>query len=404
MLKKINIRDVKLGMYIQEICGSWMDSPFWRKSFKLTDPTDLKTLTECSIHEVWIDTKKGLDIKSIPVGLSKEESQKEIDLKLQWTAQSTATFIPHVPVHEELEQARRVHGKAKEMVTLIFQEVRMGKVIQIDEITPLIDDIYQSITRNPEAFLSLSRLKNKDNYICLHSVAVCALMMALGKQMGLDQTLMKDLGMAGLLHDIGKTVIPDDILNKPGRLTDEEFNVVKNHPLLGWQILKGSEGVCEMALDVCRHHHERINGAGYPDKLSGDALSQFARMGAVCDVYDAITSYRCYKVGWSPAVSIRKMTEWQEEYFDKAIFHAFVRTIGIYPSGTLVKLKSTRLAVVLEQSEKNLLAPIVKVFFSTKANARLLPNTIDLSQSTDSILNTEDPKKWRFNLKELRGI
>jgi len=215
---------------------------------------------------------------------------------------------------------------------------------------------------------------------------------------------MKDLGMAGLLHDIGKTVIPDDILNKPGRLTDEEFNVVKNHPLLGWQILKGSEGVCEMALDVCRHHHERVNGAGYPDKLSGDALSQFARMGAVCDVYDAITSYRCYKVGWSPAVSIRKMTEWQEEYFDKAIFHAFVRTIGIYPSGTLVKLKSTRLAVVLEQSEKNLLAPIVKVFFSTKANARILPNTIDLSQSMDSILNTEDPKKWRFNLKELRGI
>ncbi|UOA07173.1 HD-GYP domain-containing protein [Methylobacter sp. S3L5C] len=229
-------------------------------------------------------------------------------------------------------------------------------------------------------------------------------MMALGKQMGLDQTLMKDLGMAGLLLDIGKTMIPNDILNKPGRLTNEEFNLVKNHPLQGWQILKGSEGVCEMALDVCRHHHERVDGAGYPDKLSGDALSLFARMAAVCDVYDAITSYRCYKVGWSPALSIRKMTEWQEGSFDKAIFHDFVRTIGIYPSGTLVKLESTRLAVVLEQSEKNLLAPIVKVFFSTKANARLLPTIIDLSKSTDSILNTEDPKKWRFNLKQLREI
>ncbi|UOA07171.1 DUF3391 domain-containing protein [Methylobacter sp. S3L5C] len=163
MLKKINIRDVKLGMYIQEICGSWMDNPFWRKSFKLTDPKDLKTLTECRLHEVWIDTKKGLDIKAIPVGLSEEELQKEIDLQLQWTAQSTVTFIPHVPVHEEFEQARKVHGKAKKAVTLMFQEVRMGKAIQTDEIAPLIEDIYQSITRNPEAFLSLSRLKNKDN-------------------------------------------------------------------------------------------------------------------------------------------------------------------------------------------------------------------------------------------------
>lgn len=403
MLKKINVRDVKPGMYIQEFCGSWMDSPFWKKSFKLTDPTDLKTLTECSIHEVWIDTEKGLDIESIPIGLN-EKSQKEIDLKLQEAAQSTATFISRVSVHEEFEQARKIHGKAKEAVTLMFQEVRMGKALQLVEISPLIDDIYQSITRNPEAFLSLSRLKNKDNYTYLHSVAVCALMIALGKQMGLDQTLMKDLGMAGLLHDIGKTAIPDDILNKPGRLTEDEFNVVKNHPLRGWQILQGSEGVCEMALDVCRHHHERVDGAGYPDKLSGDGLSLFARMGAVCDVYDAITSNRCYKVGWDPAESILKMTEWQEGHFDKTIFQAFVKTIGIYPSGTLVKLKSTRLAVVLEQSEKSLLAPIVKVFFSTKANAPLPPNTIDLSQSTDSILNIEDPKKWRFNLKELRGI
>ena len=403
-MPKINVRDVKLGMYIQEICGSWMDSPFWNKSFKLTNPKDLKKLTECCIDEVWIDTEKGLDVGSVAVGLSEEESQKEIDLKLQEAAQATITFIPCISVHEELEQARKVHGKAKEAVTLMFQEVRMGNALELDEISPLIDDIYQSITRNPEAFLSLSRLKNKDNYTYLHSVAVCALMMALGKQMGLDQTLMKDLGMSGLLHDIGKTVISDNVLNKRGPLTDEEFNVVKNHPLRGWQILQGSEGVCEMALDVCRHHHERIDGAGYPDKLSGDALSLFARMGAICDVYDAITSNRCYKVGWDPAESIRKMTEWQEGHFDKAIFQAFVNTIGIYPSGTLVKLKSTRLAVVLEQSEKNLLTPIVKVFFSTKTNTPLPPKTIDLSQSTDSILNAEDPKKWRFNLKELRGI
>ena len=307
MLKKISVHDLKLGMYLQEISGSWMEHPFWKKSFELTDPTDLKTLTECGIHDVWIDTEKGLDIESIAIGQSEEEAQKKIDLKLQEAAQSTAKFTPRVSVHEEIEHARKIHSKAKDAVTLMFQEVRMGKALQLDDIGTLVDDISQSITRNPEAFLSLSRLKNKDNYTYLHSVAVCALMIALGKQMGLEQTVLKDLGMAGLLHDIGKTLIPDEVLNKPGRLSDDEFNVVKNHPLRGWEILQGSEGVCEMALDVCRHHHERVDGAGYPDKLSGEALSLFARMGAVCDVYDAITSNRCYKVGWEPAEAIRKM-------------------------------------------------------------------------------------------------
>jgi HD-GYP domain-containing protein (c-di-GMP phosphodiesterase class II) len=147
-----------------------------------------------------------------------------------------------------------------------------------------------------------------------------------------------------------------------------------------------------------------MDGAGYPDKLSGEALSLFARMGAVCDVYDAITSNRSYKAGWEPAEAIRKMAEWQEGHFDNTVFHAFVKTIGIYPSGTLVKLKSTRLAVVTEQSEKNLLTPIVKVFYSTKANEPIQPEIIDLSQSTDSILNAEDPQKWGFDIKKLTGI
>ncbi len=404
MLKKINVRDIKLGMYLQEICGNWMDHPFWKKSFELTDPKDLKTLTECDIHEVWINTEKGLDIESNVVGLSEEESHKEIDLKLQETAQFKSKSIPRTSVHEELEQARKVHGRAKEAVILMFQEVRMGKALQLDGISTLVDDISQSITRNPEAFLSFSRLKNKDNYTYLHSVAVCALMIALGKQMGLEQTVFKDLGMAGLLHDIGKSLIPDVVLNKPGRLSDEEFNMVKTHPLRGWEILKGSEGVCQMAFDVCMHHHERVDGAGYPDKLSGDHLSLFARMGAVCDVYDAITSNRCYKAGWEPNYAIRKMVEWQEGHFDKTVLHAFVKTIGIYPSGTLVNLKSTRLAVVIEQTENNLLAPIVKVFFSTKSGTQLRPEIIDLSHSGDSILNAEDPQKWGFDLTKLTVI
>jgi len=404
MLKKIKVQELKLGMYLQEICGSWMDHPFWKKSFELVEPKDLKALTECGIKEVWIDTEKGLDIESDVGVQSTEQAKQNIDLKLQQAAQSVAKQTPRVSVQEEVEQARKIHTRAKDAVTSMFQEARMGKALQLEEVSALVDDISQSITRNPEAFLSLSRLKNKDNYTYLHSVAVCALMIALGKQMGLDHALMKDLGMAGLLHDVGKMMIPDDILNKPGRLTDEEFIVVKSHPLQGWEMLQGSQGVCQIAFDVCLHHHERIDGHGYPDKLSGEALSLFARMGAVCDVYDAITSNRCYKAGWEPAEAIRKMAEWQEGQFDNTVFHAFVKTIGIYPSGTLVKLKSTRLAVVIEQTSHNLLTPIVKIFFSTLSNAPLQPELLDLSRSTDSILNAEDPKKWGFDLKKFTGI
>ncbi len=405
MLKKISVHAIKLGMYLEKSCASWWIEPTVRKeSFELTDPSEIKALQECGIQEVWIDTAKGLDIETSTGAQSEEEANKNIESRLQQALKPTTKFNASVSMQEEIKQARKIHSRAKEAVTLMFQEARMGKALQLDEVVSLVDDINQSITRNPEAFLSLSRLKTKDNYTYLHSVAVCALMIALGKQLGLDQSLLKDLGMAGLLHDVGKVMIPDEVLNKPGRLTDEEFDVVKSHPQRGWEILKGSEGVSDMALDVCLHHHERVDGKGYPDKLSGDTLSLYARMGAVCDVYDAITSIRCYKSGWEPAEAIHKMAEWQEGQFDRKVFQAFVKTIGIYPSGTLVKLKSTRLAVVMEQSNASLLSPIVKVFFSTKSKAHLNPRIVDLSKSTDSIVNAESPQKWGFVLKQLTGI
>ena len=404
MRKKIHVKDVKPGMYLDEVCGSWMEHPFWKKSFKLADPKDIKTLQTCGIQEIWIDTDKGLDVDDAAAGQSEEEAKQSIENELKQVATETAKPVSKASMQDELVKARAIHNKACTAVTSMFQEARMGKAIQLEEVGSLVDDINQSITRNPEAFLSLSRLKNKDNYTYLHSVAVCALMIALGKQMGMEEPLLKQLGMSGLLHDVGKMMIPDEVLNKPGKLTDEEFTTVQNHPLRGWEILKGSVGVCDMALDVCLHHHEKMDGRGYPDKLAGEQISLFARMGAVCDVYDAITSVRCYKSGWEPAEAIRKMAEWQEGHFDSQVFHAFVKTIGIYPSGTLVKLKSTRLAVVIEQSSSSLITPIVKVFFSTKSNSPINPEIVDLSKTIDSIVSAEDPVKWGFDLKKLTGV
>lgn len=403
MLKKIHVRSVRSGMFINEICGSWMEHPFWKKAFLLSADEDLKTLKTCGIQEVWIDTEKGLDVEGEVLSPSKEEEQKKIEVELKKVATENRV-VQRIPVQNEVQRARAILSKGKAAVTSMFNEARMGKAISVSEAEPLVDEISNSIARNPEAFLNLARLKNVDDYTYMHSVAVCGLMIALGKQLGLDGRDLKDAGIAGLMHDVGKALIPNEVLNKPGKLTDEEFEIIKTHPRKGWDILNIAEGANDVALDVCLHHHERVDGTGYPERISGDLLTLFARMGAVCDVYDALTSNRCYKNGWEPAETIRKMAEWRNGHFDEHVFQAFVKTIGIYPSGTLVRLKSGRLAIVIEQTEKSLLTPIVKAFFSTKSNEPIMPETIDLSRSRESIASAEDPAQWGFDLKQIAGF
>jgi HD-GYP domain-containing protein (c-di-GMP phosphodiesterase class II) len=404
MRKKIPVKNVRLGMYIHELCGSWMDHPFWRKSFLLETEADLNTLRTCGIQEVWIDPGRGLDVEGDVLAVSDEEAERQIASELELIAKAQPKAEARASLHDELVRARKLQAKSKAAVTSMFQEARMGKAIKVSEAAPLVDEISQSIARNPEAFLNLARLKTKDDYTYMHSVAVCALMIALGKQLGLEGEELKEAGLAGLLHDVGKMMVDQDVLNKPGKLTDEEFEMIKEHPRRGWEILQGSSDITPMALDVCLHHHERMDGKGYPEKLSGEQISLFARMGAVCDVYDALTSNRCYKNGWEPAETIRKMAEWRQGHFDERVFQAFVKTIGIYPSGTLVRLKSGRLAIVMEQTEKSLLTPVVKVFFSTKSNEPIMPELLDLSRSQESIANAEDPAQWGFDLKQLTGI
>ncbi|BCK87329.1 cyclic di-GMP phosphodiesterase [Sideroxyarcus emersonii] len=403
MLKKIHVRDIRSGMFINEICGSWMEHPFWKKSFLLSAPEDLKTLQTCGIQEVWIDTEKGLDVEGKVISPSKEEEERKVEAELKKVATANRV-VQRVPVQNEVQRARAILSKGKAAVTSMFNEARMGNAISVSDAEPLVDEISSSIERNPEAFLNLARLKNVDDYTYLHSVAVCGLMIALGKQLGLSGRDLKDAGIAGLMHDVGKALIPNEVLNKPGKLTDEEFEIIKTHPRKGWEILNIAEGANEVALDVCLHHHERVDGTGYPDRISGEPLTLFARMGAVCDVYDALTSNRCYKNGWEPAETIRKMAEWRNGHFDERVFQAFVKTIGIYPSGTLVRLKSGRLAIVIEQTEKSLLTPIVKAFFSTKSNEPIMPEMIDLSRSRESIAGAEDPAQWGFDLKQIAGF
>jgi len=403
MLQKIPVQDLRLGMHLHELCGTWLDHPFWRSRFVLTEAADLSKLRASGIRECWIDSSKGLGPAPSPA----PAAVPCLDPRVA-TGPVRTGLPPPVPVScsmgEELSRAGLLIKQSRTAVMSLFSEARMGHTMDTEQCAELVGEITASVWRNPGALVSLARLKTHDDYSYMHSVAVCALMVGLARQLGQGEAQARDAGMAGLLHDLGKALMPLEILNKPGKLTEAEYDLIQQHPRRGHELLvEGAAPV--VALDVCLHHHERPDGRGYPFGLAGTALTLEARMGAVCDVYDAITSNRPYKAGWDPAESIARMTEWTNAgQFDPAVVHAFVTVLGIYPTGSLVRLKSGRLAVVVEQNATALAAPQVKVFFSTRAQMPVPPELIDLNHPgcTERIIARESNRSWRFkHLDEL---
>jgi HD-GYP domain-containing protein (c-di-GMP phosphodiesterase class II) len=402
MLKKIPVGDLRLGMHLHSFEAAWIDHPFWRTRFTLADAADLAAIAASSVRECWIDVSLGHDVAAPASGpaVAPKRSHGATALRTRPAAVSRIALEP-TDLGNELDRAAALCRRSKDAVTSMFNEARLGKAIDAEHCRPLVNDIAESVYRNPGALVSLARLKTADDYSYMHSVAVCALMVSLGRTLGLSEAQCKEAGLAGLLHDMGKALMPAEILNKPGKLTDEEFAIMRSHPERGHAMLVEGGGAGKAVLDVCLHHHEKVDGSGYPHKLAGDAISLFARMGAVCDVYDAITSDRPYKAGWDPAESIARMASWQG-HFDAAVFSAFVKSLGIYPTGSLVRLASGRLAVVLEQNAQSLTTPVVKVFFSTVTNLPIETRRLDLAKSTDRITGRESRTDWNFpQLEEL---
>ncbi|KPZ10073.1 HDIG domain-containing protein [Pseudomonas amygdali pv. ulmi] len=379
MLKKIPVAELALGMYIHKICRRWTNDPFWigLVEVMLDDVEVLKRIQQSGTREVWIETGK-----------------TRVQAPQTAPAPSIDDTAP-ASLDKEVLRARAICGRARNAVMAMFTEARMGQAMDVDKVQLLVEEISSSILRHPHALISLSRLKTSDEYTYMHSVAVCALMVALARRMGLPDDQVREAGVAGLMHDVGKMMIAPHVLNKPGRLTHDEFEIMKAHPELGLKILKENQPVAATVMDVCLHHHEKVDGSGYPHGLKGDQISIFARMAAVCDVYDAITSDRPYKKGWGVAHSIREMASWKG-HFDDVVFQSFVKTVGIYPTGTLVRLESGRLGVVVEQSEASLLKPRVKVFMSARTGKTFAAQIIDLGSfaDPDAIVKIETPTDW----------
>lgn len=403
MLKKIAVKQATIGMFVQKFCGAWVDHPFWSRQLLIADAAMLEKLRASAVREIVIDLTRGVDLPA-------ESTQPTANRAASnsgpahppaatglYTAMIVATPQPY-SLQQEMQRARQLIGRGKQDVIRMFADVRMGRVVESASLQQLVSDMSDSLLRNAHALLSLLRIKRQDEYTYMHSVAVAALMIALARSQGCDETTTQIAGMAGLLHDLGKVAMPDHILNKPGKLTSAEFDVMKGHPLAGATLLQTLENMPAEAIDACLHHHEKYDGNGYPGQLVGAQISVMARMAAICDVYDAITSNRPYHAGDDPALSLSRMASWKG-HFDPQLFQLFVRMLGIYPVGSLVRLRSQRLAVVLEQNSDSLLKPRLAAFYSLARGQRIAVAIVDLASALcdDAITAREDPQSWDFD-------
>lgn len=391
-------------MFIHGFEGSWLSHPFWRRRFLLDDPSDLTALLDSEVIGVVIDTEKGLDLH-VPVAAS--DAPPRTPEYRPPTRPAPRRHTPTAaPVHHDdiaTAEARRSVNQCKMAIRGVLDSARLGKAVETETVIAVVDNVSAAIEKNRRAFLKVLRLKGKDEYTYLHSVSVCALMVALSRQLGLDDATTAEMGTAGLLHDIGKMAVPLDVLNKPAKLTDEEFALMQTHPEKGFRLLEQTPELPALALDVCRHHHEKMDGTGYPHRLKGHEISLAARMGAICDVFDALTSNRSYKAAWSPAESVTRMRDWDGQ-FDPELLFAFMKSVGIFAIGMVVTLRTNRLGLVIDPGRSS--RAKVVAFYSTQERELVDPVTVTIGEDLahDAVLAEADPAEWGIDPALIRDL
>lgn len=394
-IKRVEVSELRPGMYVHDLNCSWLEHGFVRSRFLLRSTDLIQKLKNQGIQAIYIDTNRGEDLVEAP---TRDQVEAGLDRELKGSAAGGAALAPaRVPQREEAVAARRILGEAVGVVTGLLHDVRLGRQMEPAKARPLVKAMHASALRNPGALISLGRIKAADTYTFEHSVSICALLVSFCHALGMDAATVEEAGMGGLLHDIGKMRIPNEILNKPGKLTEAEFETMKSHAALSRDILSGVPGISSMVIQIAGEHHEKVAGGGYPLGLAGEAISQIGRMTAIVDVYDALTSTRVYRKGQEPTLVMKRLLEWSGSHLDHELVQRFIRTLGIYPVGALVRLSSGRLAVVVEQGE-DLLRPTVRVVFDTTRRLRLQPRDLDLARTaSEEIQDYEDPAAWKLD-------
>jgi HD-GYP domain-containing protein (c-di-GMP phosphodiesterase class II) len=399
MIKKIAVAQLREGMYVHDLNCDWMTHPFLRSHFLLKSDQQLKSIADLGVPEIYIDTTRGLDAPDAP---TQQDVTAELDRELVKVA--TAQPPPARPrtLEEEMVRARRVHADANMIIRGVLESARLGRTIELTRVEAVVDDIMNSLTSNPGAMLSLCRIRNVDEYTFLHSVSVGTLMAAFCAFQNMDETTVRQAGIGGLMHDLGKMKTPSQILNKPDRLTPQEFDIMKRHPGEGHQLLQDIKGIRDEQLIITIQHHERLDGSGYPHKLTAEHIDPLAQMAAIADVYDALTAERCYHHAMPPTEALRKLLEWSRHHFNVQHVHRFIRCVGIYPVGSAVVLESGRIGLVVEQNEADLLTPTVLAVYDSYEKQFISPQRVDLSKPLghgggDRVLTSTEPEKWGIN-------
>lgn len=387
----VSIRDIKLGMFVVAVTKPKNDIHF--KPGLISSEATFRALRSIGVEEVRID-------------LSRSKHQTEALLEnpesnLAPVDEPEQTELTADEAHEQRQHTKKLYAEAKLLQTKLLDSLKNGETVDIAPLEEMADELVDSIFKNPDAMIYLSRIREKDTYLMEHSLNVGMLLANFGRYLGLSRLVIKELLVGGLLHDTGKIMIPDEILHKPGKLTFDEFEIMKRHVKYGIQFLDKSEGISEVMRTVAANHHERLDGLGYPNGLKGDELCLISRVSTIVDVYDALTADRCYKKGMPSTTAFRILLEGAGSQFDPILVKKFIKCMGIYPVGSLVKLKSNKLALVIERNEESPLKPVVKIIYSVASTCYLNVETIDLSNvTTEEIECAVDHKEYGINVAQ----
>jgi HD-GYP domain-containing protein (c-di-GMP phosphodiesterase class II) len=371
--EKINVANLEVGMYICELDRPWLESPFPLQGFYIRSKEEIEELNNyCGF--VYIDIKKTLENSNSPINQYKPAQFSDKDKLLIHSTK----YQDSRPMEAELPDASSSFEDFSINTEVLVKQLKQGQVLDIKKFRKSTKQMVESVIRNPDAMLWLSRLKQNDDYLYQHSVRCSVLAVAFGRQLGLSSNKLNNLALGAALMDIGKLKLPKTLLNRPGRLCEDEFDMIRDHVRLSLNMIADTSHLSKDVYDLIAHHHERVNGKGYPNKLKGNDIPLFGRIAAIVDCYDAISSNRSYAKAISPAEAVRKLYEWRDIDFHAALVEVFIQALGIYPAGSMVELSTGEVGVVMSEYRARRLRPKVMVILDK--DKRLLAEfpTIDL--------------------------
>jgi len=403
LIKKISIDQLLPGMYVADLNNQWVPSKNASRSGVVKTQAIIEKIRALGVTELFIDSDKGVDCtdgKSADSVKQLQASQFN-SLSVQSGTLGAVQRSSRPTVTQERDRAEKRYSAAKDMIGSIIEDIKTGKGVNADAVDNTASDLIESLNANENALTCLSFIRTKDEYLLEHSVNVGLLLGIFAKARRMDDTIIHQLVAGGLLHDIGKILVPTEILNKPGKLEPEEWDEMKRHVTYGEQILDVTAGLSDITRSICSIHHERLDGSGYPRNLPAKKISIYGRMAAICDVFDAVTADRVYHIGMGPNDALKKLIEWSIFHLDKDLVYDFIRCLSVYPVGTLVELSGGRAAVIIEPNRRQPKLPVVRLFYSTKQQRLLTPEIIDLASKDCAyeIINTLDSRQLGIDIR-----